>query len=124
MIKISNLILPPGMIWSDKHKHSPVYQGSVVTLGGKTIMQSVAAVNGRHITLQATQTQGWLTASQVDSIIALANSSGMSYTFEYHGFFANVMFRHQDSPAVELEPFVDGEEPSDYHFGTIKLITL
>lgn len=124
MIKISNLILPPEMIWSDKLKHAPVYQGSAVTLGGRTIIQATGAVNGKPITLTATQTQGWLTKSQVDSVLALANSPGMIYTFEYHGSIANVMFRHHEPPAVEMEPFVDGEHPSDYHFGTIKLITV
>ena len=124
MIKIDTLELPPEIIWIDKQKWSGVYQGSVVTLGGKTVVQAIAAVNGRPITLNATANQGWLTLAQVDALKALAAVPGAVYSFEYNGFVDNVVFNHGSSQALDLEPLVQGGEPSDYHFGTIRLLTI
>lgn len=121
MIKIGALILPPEMIWSDRLKYQPVLQGTAMTLGGKTLYQAVPALNARPVTLVADERQGWLTTSQVADLITLASAAGATYSFEYHGFISTVAFRHQEPPAVEMQPFVDGEQPSDYHFGTIKL---
>lgn len=124
MITIGNLILPPELIWVDRFKWSGVYQGSSTTLGGKTIIQSIAAQNGRPITLSASASQGWLTLAQVEALINLSVIPEAHYLFEYHGFSANIVFAHHTPPAVDMEPFVNGEEPSDFHFGTIKLITI
>ena len=54
----------------------------------------------------------------------MAAVPGANYLFEYGSFSANIAFRNQEPPAVEMEPFVQGAEPSDYHFGTIKLISI
>jgi len=124
MIKISTLELPPEMIWIDRYKWQSVAQSSVNTLGGKIIVQSLQVLQGRPITLQANESQGWLTLSQVTSLITLAETITSGYAFEYHGATFTVLFNHISSSAVEMQPFVDGEEPSDFHFGTIKLICL
>ncbi len=124
VIKIDTLVLNPEIIWSDKSKWTGVYQGSALTLGGKTIIQAIAAKNGRPITLTAAQNQGWLTLTQVNELLSLASVPGAVYSFVYGSFTANVMFRNQDPPAVEFQPFVEGSEPSDFNFGQIKLMTI
>jgi hypothetical protein len=121
MIKIGTLELPLEMIWSDKLKHQDIFQSSTVTLGGKVLFQALPAVNGRPITLVATERQGWLTTAQVEELLTLANVANATYSFEYYGFIATVAFKHHEPPAVEMQPFVEGGEPSDYHFGSIKL---
>lgn len=121
MIKIDTLILPPEMIWSDKLKYQAIYQSSAITLGGKTLIQALPSVNGRPITLVATERQGWLTTAQVEELLALSEVPNATYSFEYYDFTSTVAFKHHEPPAVEMQPFVEGGEPSDYHFGSIKL---
>jgi hypothetical protein len=124
VVKIGSLILNPEIVWEDKSKWVPIYQGSALTLGGKTIIQAIAAVNGRPVTLTATQTQGWLTLTQVNALLVMAAVPGAVYVFQYGSFTTNVMFRSHEPPAVEMTPLVDGAEPCTYHSGTIKLITI
>jgi len=124
MIKIGTLELPPEILWIDRYKWSSVFQGDVTTLGGKLIVQAIARTNGRPVTLSATSNQGWLTLSQVEALTALASVPGQHYLFEYGTFSATIVFNHSNPPALDLEPLVNGSEPSDFHLGTIKLITL
>lgn len=123
-IELDSLELSPDLIWTDRFKYSPVGQSSYRTLAGNLIVFSQALLKGRPVTLEAQANMGWLTEEQVQGLIALASVPGVVYNLTIYGETYQVMFRHHDPPALEMEPIVDGSEPSTWYTGTIKLITV
>lgn len=125
-IVLNGVTLSASMIWADRHKHAPVAQSALTTLGGGVIVYSQTLVEGRPITLEARIDTGWITKAMLDQLEAMAAIAGGVYTIDIHGFAANVMFRHQDAPAVEFEPLTPKATPvaGDYYVGTLKLFTV
>lgn len=125
MITLGSVVLSPDMVWSDRYKHLPVGQTVKQTLAGTSVIFTSSISNGRVITLEARDDMGWLTKQQVLDLTTLASSPGSVYTFDYHGEETHqVVFRQNEPPAVEFQPLVDGQGPSDYFTGIIKLLTI
>ena len=70
--------------------------------------------------------QGWLTLTQVDALKVLASTVGATYTLMIEAEIFVVQFRHEDFPAIEVEPLIPrlNEEATDFYSGTIKLLTV
>jgi hypothetical protein len=123
-VHLGDLDLGDDIVWTDRFKVSTVAQTSYRTLGGNQIFFSQGLIGGRSITLQAFQDTGWLTEDQVLSLSLMASSPGEVYPLVIGDESFDVRFRHEEPPALEMEPLVDGFQPSNYFKGTIKLITV
>ena len=123
---LGGVTLPPNMVWEDKYKWSAVVQEVKVTLGGSPVVYSAPLQSGRRISLVAYQDQGWLTKAQVDAVNALANVAGATYNFTIGTESFNVVFRHEEPPAVEMDPLIPRAVPldGDYFVGRIKLLVV
>lgn len=123
MILLDALELPQELVWVDRYQYQAVAQSMQYTLGGNLVVRSATLNNGRPITLEAKEDQGWLDKAQVDAVIALASVAGAVYSLDFHGELHSVIFANHEPPAVELRPLVDGFSPSPYYYGFIKLVT-
>lgn len=81
-------------------------------------MWSGPLTNGRPVTLNAEDSVTWLDGAQVSSILSMAMQPGATFTFLWGDEAFQVMFRHQDQPAVAFTPI---RPHSDLFSGTIKL---
>lgn len=125
MITLGGVIIPDSLIWTDRTKWSPVAQKVKVTLGGLSVVRASSLLNGRPITLEGTETQGWIPKDIAEELQALADTPMSVLVFNFHGEFVNsVMFRHHEPQALELTPLVQGALNPDYFYGTIKLMTV
>lgn len=125
-IVLDGITLSGSLLWVDKRAFSPVAQSVRRTLGGGLVVFSKGLDAGRPVTLEATEDSGWLTATMVDSLTAMAASPGAVYAFSYHGEAFNVVFRHDEPPAMDMRPLQPRATvlPGDFFVGTIKLLTV
>lgn len=125
-LNLGGVELNPSMLWLDRHDSQNVAQSTVRTLGGGLVVFSQSLSLGEDITLQANQDSGWLTKSQVDSLITLARTAGAVYTLTVDGDAYDVIFKHDDPPAVNFRPLIPrlNMASTDYMVGTIKLLTV
>lgn len=131
MISLGGIVLNNSMVWNERYSHSNVAQTMRRTLGGLLSISAVQLIAGAPITLQATESYGWLTRDQVLGVLALAEDPAGVYTLLFGNGSYQVRFRHHESPAVDFSPFVprtDDHVPiegvKDYMIGAIKLITV
>lgn len=123
---LGGVTLPDGIVWEDKYKWSHVVQDVQMTLGGRPVVYSGSLQAGRRISLVAYQDQGWLTKEQVDQVMALAEVAGAQYALTIGAETFNVVFRHEEPPAVEFEPLIPRGIPvaGDFFVGRIKLLVV
>lgn len=125
-ISLDGIELNHQMRWVERDQSQKVAQSSYRTIGGGLIVFSGPLTAGARITLTATEETGWLQKSVVDQIKALADVPGATYVLQFHNDSYNVVFRHEESPAVDLNPLVYriNQGADDYYTGTIKLLTV
>jgi hypothetical protein len=125
-VTLNGVTLNPNMVWADRYSYASVTQEVLTTLAGTMVVYPNTLTKGRPITLEARDDQGWLTKQQVDSMQALADTQGGIYTLVIGAETFTVMFRHQDAPALMMEPLIPRAVPvaGDYFVGTIKLMTV
>ena len=125
-ISINGITLSPSLQWTDQHKYSPVAQTVKRTLGGGSVVYSQGLTLGRPITLEALADTGWITKAMLDTLEDLAQNPGAVYNLNIHGFTADVVFRHEEPPAVDFTPLTPRSSPQsgDYFIGTLKLLTV
>ena len=125
-ITLGGITLNPNMIWAERYAYAPVAQEVQMTLGGTPIVYSRGLKAGIPITLVAIQDQGWLEKTVVDAVQLTANVVGATYTLTIGTDTWQVMFRHQDHPAVEMTPLLTRAVPlaGDYFIGQIKLMSI
>lgn len=123
-ITLGGVPLNQQMIWLERSQSSRVAQDVALTLGGVPVVSSAALEGGNSVTLQATTDTGWLTKGALDQVMALANVPGGVYSLDYNGETMDVMFRHNDAPAVDFTPLIDRptHDMTDFFIGLIKLI--
>lgn len=126
MISLGGVQLPSNLIWEDRYGWSPVTQSVKMTLGGRPIVYSAQLQAGRRITLSSSQDMGWVTKEQVDSLMQLADVAGAQYSLTIGSATFDVVFRHEDPPAVEASPLIPRGDPvaGDYFLCRIKLLTV
>lgn len=124
-IQLGSLVLNPYLLWTDRYKFSPTKHEVVRTIGGRLVVKYGTLQSGRPITLQATDDQGWLSTAMMEELQIMANSPGGEFNLVLDSFTTRVLFRHQDAPALDLDPLISRItfEPTDYHVGYIKLFT-
>lgn len=125
-ITLDTITITTGMVWADKHKYAPVAQSVRRTLGGTAIIEYGALNQGTPVTLSSLEDQGWITKLQLDALQLLADAAGGVYTLTIGSDSYQVMFRHEDPPAVDFSPLIPRTLPldDDWFVGTIKLMTV
>lgn len=125
-IVLNGVTLSGSMQWVEKDAWSPVAQTTQYTLGGGLVVYTQQLLAGRPVTLEAREDTGWITRAMLDAIETMASTPGAVYTLSVHGFTANVVFRHDEPPAVEFSPLQPRATPlvTDYYIGRLKLLTV
>ncbi|MBF0096282.1 MAG: hypothetical protein HQM04_06545 [Magnetococcales bacterium] len=121
--KLGELLLPAELVWQDRHAWSPVVQESVRTINGQSIRFIAALSGGRPITLEALENLTWFDAQQVSALALLAAQAGAVYPLLWGEESYQVVFRHQDYPALDLRALIP-DHPAGLHIGMIKLETI
>ncbi|NCN41439.1 hypothetical protein GW916_09365 [bacterium] len=119
--------LPKDLEWVDEFTWSPVRQTISETLTGALIVQESKLKKGKPITLQGKDDMGWITRLTAETLMQMRDSIGLVMSIQYvhwngsiygdilHDF--DVMFRHYESPAIELESVLrfNGFEPEAWY---------
>lgn len=124
MIVLDTIELPD-LRWSDELAAGlDVGQSVRRRLDGGVVVFTRAHHGGRAITLEATEDH-WLTRAQANAVAALAAVPGAVYELSLREVPYQVMFRHHDTPVLDLMPLVDyaDAEDADPFIGQIKLMT-
>lgn len=110
------LTLPDDLDWTDEHSWSPVVQEANHTLSGALVVETAEKLAGRPITLESADERAWLPYSTVQTLRAWAAIPGAEMTLVLRGQARQVVFRHQDAPAVEAWPilFKTSYQPDDW----------
>ena len=131
IIRLGGVTLNPSMNWSDRFQSSQVAQTVNRTVGGRAIVFATPLKAGRKITLESTQDNGWIDYPTVQVLLGMAEIVGGVFLFECgdeNGYIEqfNVVFRHNEPPALELAPHVHrpSHESTDVMYGKIKLLTI
>ena len=119
MKQLGDLILPDSLQWIDRDSWSPVNQEAATTLGGGTVIFSQTRIDGRPVTLEATDGITWLDQDAVDALKAMASQAGATFTLTWESESFTVLFGHHNPPAVSFTPLWPNH---DLFTGTIKLI--
>lgn len=124
-ITLGSIPLPAGLRWVDEQAWAPVRQSMVRRLNGGVVVFAGANLAGRNITLEA-DADYWLTRAEVEALHVQAAIPGNVLALAIRSQNLTVMFRHQDSPAVDMTPLVDYDDPADDDpfVGQIKLMTI
>lgn len=126
MVRLDNTILNPSLIWVERFHSSGVSQTTRITLGGRPVVNAANLVGGRAITLIASQTTGWLTEDMRLALMGMAAIPGKVMALTYHDdlLLVPVIFKHDEPPALELQPlrYKSTATAGDFYIGTIKLM--
>jgi len=125
-IVLGGVTLNPNMVWVDRFISQKVGQSLKRTLGGRPVIYSGAVGFGISITLEATEDYGWLPKSDVDQLVTFAEGVGSIFTLTFNAVNYDVVFRHNEPPALDFRPFVPrvAHVATDYFIGQIKLVTV
>lgn len=122
MVLLDNIPLGNDIVWIEHRQIDKIYQSVTLTVGGGQNITVQEKLTGQLITLEATESQGWIPASIYSQLKQMAETPGGVFRFIYHDLEdCDVMFRHQDAPALALEPLLRGAEYHSWLIGTIKL---
>ena len=122
---LNGIELPRGMLWVDEFDWSAVEKSVDRSITGALVIDAMARVEGRPITLQAVEDQGWIRRQTLLAVKALAEEPGAEYALvlaDGRGF--TVQFA-ADSP-VSARPISRPELPETTHpyVATLRLITV
>ena len=126
-VGVTPIALHSDLQWSDEFDWSPVGQGVERGITGALIVQSRAMTSGRPVTLKADdERSAWVRRSTVEALRNAAAIPGEVMTLTINGQTLSVIFRHQDSPAVEAKPVAtyDTYVADDFYQVTLKLMTV
>ncbi|MBF0627861.1 MAG: hypothetical protein HQL91_06545 [Magnetococcales bacterium] len=121
MKQLGDVVLPEGLVWSDRHDVAPVEQTVVRTLGGKPVIWVTSLSGGMPITLAAQSDAAWLDRATVEALARLAAQAGASFTLTWEAWSGVVMFRHDTPPALTVAPLWPGH---DRFTATIRLLSI
>lgn len=125
-ITLSEVVLRPGLVWTDRWAPQKVSQKLVRSLGGLPVFYHSSLHGGRRITLESLPDQGWQTGETVEQLYGLAGETGAQYLLDLGVEQFSVMFRHEEAPALEATPLLPRTVagPGDYFLINLKLITV
>ncbi|MBF0272806.1 MAG: hypothetical protein HQL98_12180 [Magnetococcales bacterium] len=119
MKQLGEVVLPDGLVWSDRHDAAPVEQTVVRTLGGKPVIWARNLTGGIPVTLVAQSDAAWLDRPTVEALALLAAQAGASFILTWEEWSGHVMFRHDTPPALAVTPLWPGH---DRFTATIRLL--
>ncbi len=112
-------------VWRDRNQSASVAQRVQRTLGGNAVVFVGALRGGLPITLESTEEYGWLTREQLEDVLVMAGVVDGQYLLVIDSVEYNVMFRHSDAPAVDMEPLGGVHDAgADLYVGQLKFITV
>lgn len=125
-LKLGSVELNAQMVWADRQQSQTVAQSVLRTLGGAPVIFSQQLVAGENITLEARENRGWIRGSAYRQLKEMASVAGAIFTLEVNSETYQVMFRHHEAPALDLEPVTPrlNEQDNDIYTGQIKLMTV
>jgi hypothetical protein len=125
-IKLSDVELLPGIMWTDRWGSQEVSQKILRTIGGNAVFFHAAIHNASAITLESLGDQGWQTLETVEKLYALAAVPGAQYLLDLGTVQFSVMFRHEEAPAFEATPLIPKTlaDAGQYFLVKLKLITV
>lgn len=111
---VTTLTLPPGLVRMDSHSWSPVRQSVSPTIEGALWIDVSTLQAGEPITLAGGMSGdlawGVMSRGEYAALRAMADQGGQIFTLTYLGEVLQVIWRHEDAPAldaVDLTPFAD-----------------
>ncbi|MBF0631105.1 MAG: hypothetical protein HQL89_08995 [Magnetococcales bacterium] len=119
MKRLGDLDLPDSMEWKNRYDWAPVAQETGRTLGGNLLVWHAQLTGGRPIDLAAEGEVSWLSIEQVSTLYAMSTQPGGVFHLVWEGETFQVMFRHQDPPALSVTPILPH---SGLFNGTLKLM--
>lgn len=132
-ITFDGIELPDMLVEPDPDLTAGVEASVELSLGLRPVVWEGARAGGKAFDLVAYRDQGWgptascptgLSRSVLAALNAKAAVAGWSGILTYEGRTLRVRFRHEEPPAIEMEPLrprVNAAD-DDYYFGRIKLM--
>lgn len=127
----SGVVLPldPDLYWADENEYSPVAQAVDRSLTGALIVQVDGDANtpGRPITLQPEDdTSAWMLQQDLAVLNEWAALPGEVFTLTLRGVERQVIFRHNEAPAVSAKPVTHYSDvmPFDPYLVTLKFLEI
>lgn len=122
----TSIDLPFDLLWIDQHSWSPVEQKVATSITGAAIIDAGTRLNGRPVTLEGDERHAWMPYSTVQQLKAWAAVADQQLTLIVRGVVMQVMFRHQDRPAVDVRPLLDYAAPdaADFFYGSLKFMEI
>ena len=122
---LNGIELPRGMLWVDEFNWSVVQKTVERGITGAQIIDAAARIEGRPITLQAVEDQGWIRRATLLAVRALADAPGVQYPLQLaDGREFTVQFAPDDP--IAATPVSRPELPEGTHpyVATLRLITV
>lgn len=108
---LESVELAAGMLWVDEFNWRPVESVSERAVTGQLVVDVAERIDGRPITLEATDSHGWITRATLQALYGLAEAQGAAYTFEHaDGRSFTVMFAPGGEP-ITARPIERPELP-------------
>lgn len=125
-ILLNGIPLNNSMEYLERHGQSRVGQSTRRLLDGPLIINTTVIPSGFPITLEATEEYGWLTLAKIKLLELLAATPGEVMTLQIYVDTYNVIFRHNEPPAIDMRPLIPrvNESDSDYFIGKLKFLTI
>ena len=124
---VTTLDLHPDLYWVDEFEWQPVEQSAERTITGAVVLNTATRIAGRNITLAPVDdSSAWMSRTIVEALNAWANVAGKQLVLTIRGTSYDVVFRHQDSPALDIKPVVHYNDTngSDWYYATIRFMEI
>lgn len=108
---VTTVELPDDLLRTDEHAYSPVRQSVSNTLTGALWIDTSTAQGGEPITLSGGATYGHIPRSLFAQLRALADVGGKIYTLTYRSVSYQVVWRHEEPPALDARDLIDYSDP-------------
>lgn len=113
---VTTWALPDDLIRVDEHSYSPVRQAVTPTLEGALWIDVSTMQAGEPITLRGEQVGnfyfGEITRDLFAQLRATSNVPGQIYTLTWRGTAYQVIWRHEEAPALSAEGVTDYSDPA------------
>lgn len=122
---LNGIELPRGMLWVDEFNWSAVQKTVDRSITGTQIIDAAACIEGRPITLQAVEDQGWIRRATLQAVQALVDVPDGQYPLRLaDGREFTVQFAADDP--IAAAPISRPELPAATHpyVATLRLITV
>jgi hypothetical protein len=118
----TTVTLPDDILWVDRHSWTPVEQTVATSITGASIVDVATRVNGRPITLQSDEEHAWMPYSDISQLKVWGAEAGKELVLTIGATVFDVIFRHQEKPAIDVYPIIDYNAPDsqDWFYGTLK----